>query len=421
MSGDAVAPTPPQGPSSGGPMRRLRDAAVRLDRATPPTRERAIDGLRATAISGIVLGHWMVAALVVWQDGGLRGSSPLPALPWIGPIGWGVQLLALFFLVGGYVAARSRGSADYPAWLTARVYRLGRPVVLVMALWGVLVGVLPLLGVPQVTVRTGAVLVLQPLWFIGVFLVITALTKVLLAADRRFGAAAALIPLAVVGLIDLARFGPWGAAVPVGIGYVNAIPAWMFAFQLGISWAHGRLRRPLAVALLIVGAVGLLVLVTRLGYPAAPIGYPGAERSNLNPPSLFVPVLAMAQIGVAVLLRDRLDRLLRRPLPWAGIAVLNMNALTVFCWHLTALFVVSAVGAAVWGVVPGLTSVPDSGGWLLARVPWILLFAVVLAPLSAALHRFERPWSGTLLGSWPVRAAVGAAATGYAGAMIILL
>lgn len=401
-------------------MGRLRAAAVRLERATPPSRERAIDGLRAIAIVGIVLGHWMVAALVIWQDGGLRASSPLPSLPWIGPIGWGVQLLALFFLVGGYVSARSRGRSDYPAWLSARLFRLGRPVVLVTAVWGVLLVALPLLGVPPVTVRTGAVLVLQPLWFIGVFLLITALTKVLFAADRRLGAAAALIPLAVVALIDLARFGPWAAAVPDGVGYVNVVPAWMFAFQLGIAWANGRLRRALALALVVVGTAGLVVLVTRLGYPAAPIGYPGAERSNLNPPSLFVPVLAMAQIGVAVLLRDRLDRLLRRPLPWAGIAVLNLNALTVFCWHLTALFVVSAAGSA-WGVVPGLTSVPDSAGWLLARVPWLVLFAAVLIPVSAALHRFERPWSGTLLGCWPVRVAVGAAAIGYAWAAIFLL
>lgn len=411
MGGDA---------GSGGPLARLRAAADRVDRATPPERERAIDGFRAIAILGIVIGHWTVAALVLWGDGGLRGSSPLPALPWLGPIGWGVQLLALFFLVGGYVAARSRRTGDYPAWLAARLFRLGRPVVLVMAVWGVLVVALPLLGVPEVTVRTGAVLVLQPLWFIGVFLVITTLTKALIAADRRFGAAAALAPLALVALVDLARFGPWAPTVPDGVGYINAIPAWMFAYQLGISWANGRLRRPLALALLTVGAAALLLLVTRLGYPAAPIGYPGAERSNLNPPSLFIPVLAMAQIGAAVLLRDRLEGLLRRPLPWAGIAVVNLNALTVFCWHLSALFAVSALGS-VRGVLPGLTAAPDDVGWLAARAAWFVLFTAVLVPLCALLRRFERPWHGTLLGTAPGRVAAGAAALVYAGAMTVLL
>src|SRR5690606_26488197 len=54
-----VTAAPAVGP---GPLRRIGAAARRVDAATPPERERAVDGLRAVAICGVVLGHWLVSA-----------------------------------------------------------------------------------------------------------------------------------------------------------------------------------------------------------------------------------------------------------------------------------------------------------------------------------------------------------------------
>ena len=56
---------------------RIRDLVRRIEAATPPGRDRAVDGLRAVAILGVVLGHWLVTALVA-DSGTLRypcGSS----------------------------------------------------------------------------------------------------------------------------------------------------------------------------------------------------------------------------------------------------------------------------------------------------------------------------------------------------------
>ena len=83
--------------------RPLRHAAARLEAATPAGRDRAVDALRAFAVLGVVLGHWLVTALVA--DGtSLHTVSPLHHMPFLTPISWLFQTLAVFFLVGGRVA-----------------------------------------------------------------------------------------------------------------------------------------------------------------------------------------------------------------------------------------------------------------------------------------------------------------------------
>ena len=101
-------PGTPRAPRAGGRIRRTRRAAAdalrggvrRIDEATPVDRDRAVDALRALAILGVVLGHWLVTALVA-DGGALHAASPLRHMPWLAPISWVFQTLAVFFLVGG--------------------------------------------------------------------------------------------------------------------------------------------------------------------------------------------------------------------------------------------------------------------------------------------------------------------------------
>ncbi len=70
-------------------VRRLRHVVLhgadRVGRATPAGRDRAVDALRAAAVLGVVLGHWLVTALV--SDGSaLRTASPLKDMPWLTPV-----------------------------------------------------------------------------------------------------------------------------------------------------------------------------------------------------------------------------------------------------------------------------------------------------------------------------------------------
>ncbi len=240
--------SPGADPRAAGPHRAarrsrrssLRAAAERVDRATPSHRDRAVDALRAAAMLGVVLGHWLVTALVPpgphvagragggasWHD-----MSPLASMPGLAPVSWLFQTLAVFFFVGGYAAARSLhrpsrspGDAALP-WVRARMARLFRPVFALPLVWAPPALVLAATGSdPRLLVR----LAVNPLWFLCVYAGLTALTPALdrlLARRPTIGPAAgrpalyaAGVAAAVVAGTDLVRLGLGG---PAWLGWVN--------------------------------------------------------------------------------------------------------------------------------------------------------------------------------------------------------
>ena len=370
-------------------LAQARQLARRIDTATPPQRDRAVDALRALAIAGVIGGHWLVTALVTGSSHHgtvLSDDSPLASMPWLAPVSWIFQTLAVFFLVGGYSAARGyRG--EYLPWLRKRMIRLARPVAALVAVWiPVTVGLIAA-GVPATTVHTLLFLVISPLWFLGVYAVLTALTPAAVGLVRRFGAWAAAFPAGVVAVTDLVRFGLHG---PGWVGWVNVAAGWLVPYLLGIAWAQGSLRGRRVPALMLVGgAAATAALIAWAGYPASMVGVNGARISNLNPPTLAAVAFGIAQCGLALLLHDRLARLMRRPLAWAGIALVNLSAMTLFLWHQTAFVTVSSVGLLI-GRVPGLLTAPDGGLWVAERLAWLPVFAIVLSGLWLAFRRVER-------------------------------
>jgi hypothetical protein len=372
-------------------MNGLKQLARRIDAATPPQRDRAVDALRALAIAGVIGGHWLVTALVPSgsQHGTvLHDNSPLASMPWLTPLSWIFQTLAVFFLVGGYSAARSyRGG--YRSWLRQRLVRLARPVAALVAVWIPVTAGLWLAGVAGSTIHTVLFLVISPLWFLGVYAGLTALTPAALALVRRFGAWAAAFPVAVVAAADLVRFGLHGPSWVSGLGWVNLPAGWLVPYLLGIAWALGSLRGRRVPALMLAGgAAATAALIAWAGYPASMVGVNGGHISNLNPPTLAVVTFGIAQCGLALLLRDRLARLMRRPLAWAGIALVNLSAMTLFLWHQTAFLTVNAVGLLA-GRVPGLQTAPTSGLWVAERLAWLPVFALTLSGLWLVFHRME--------------------------------
>ena len=375
-------------------MNGLQQLARRIDAATPPQRDRAVDALRALAIAGVIGGHWLVTALVLGQvtstgSGGtvLSDNSPLASMPWLAPLSWVFQTLAVFFLVGGYSAARGyRGG--YLNWLRKRLIRLARPVAALVAVWIPVTVGMCLAGVSAATVHTILFLVISPLWFLGVYAVLTALTPAAMWLVRRFGAWAAAFPAAVVAVTDLVRFGLSG---PSWVGWINVAAGWLVPYLLGIAWALGSLRGRRVPALMLAGgAAATAALIAWAGYPASMVGVNGAHISNLNPPTLAAVSFGIAQCGLALLLRDRLAQLMRRPLAWAGIALVNLSAMTLFLWHQTAFITVSSLGLLA-GRVPGLLTAPTGGLWVAERLAWLPVFAIMLSGLWLVFRRVETP------------------------------
>ncbi|MFH9061522.1 acyltransferase [Streptomyces coeruleorubidus] len=381
-----------------GVRHAVRRGAERVGAATPAGRDRAVDALRAAAVLGVVLGHWLVTALVA-DSGTLRTASPLQHMPWLTPVSWMFQTLAVFFLVGGHVATRGLASArargiPYRHWLTARLTRLFTPVAAVLTLWTIAALALLLSGAEFGTVRTLVKLALSPLWFLVVFAALTAATPLLTRLHP-------LWPLAVVLHVDLLRFGLGG---PSWLGWANVAAGWLVPYTLGAAWTRGELeRRHAGWVLLAGGAAATAGLVAWAGYPASMVGVPGEGMSNLDPPTLAVVTFGLAQCGLALLLRERLRRAMRRPVAWAAVALVNLSAMTVFLWHQTALMATTATGLLA-GHLPGLHTVPDSLGWVGARLLWLPVFALALAVCWAAFRSFEQGAGGRGRRSRVVRA-----------------
>ncbi|MGP2436018.1 acyltransferase family protein [Streptomyces sp. JW3] len=366
---------------------------ARLDAATPAGRDRAVDALRAAAILGVVLGHWLVTALVT--DGtALRAASPLGELPWLAPVSWVFQTLAVFFLVGGHVATRSYASArargtSYRRWLGARLARLLRPVPAVLTLWTVVTALLLLTGAEFTTVHTLVKLALSPLWFLLVFAVLTALTPLVARLHP-------LWPLVVVLHVDLLRF---GLGAPDRLGWLNLAAGWLVPYTLGAAWTRGELERRRAGALLLAGGTAATAaLVAFGGYPASMVGVPGAAVSNLYPPTLAAVTFGLAQCGLALLLREPLRRAMRRPAAWAAVALANLSAMTLFLWHQTALMATTAAALPA-GRLPGLHTRPDGLDWVAARLAWLPVFTLVLAVCWAVFRTWELPGPSRTAGS----------------------
>jgi hypothetical protein len=373
--------------------------AVRIEAATPRGRDRTVDALRAVAILGVVLGHWLVTAVVAdpYRPGSLHGASPLSHHPALVPATWFFQTLGPFFAAAGYAAARGThrpdpleagrpGRVAALGFLGRRLGRVARPVVVLAVVWVPGILLLGAAGAPAGSRRLVWSLVSHPLWFLLVYLVLTVVAPLLRAAFARFGFWCLVLPVAFVALSDLAR-----ALRVEGItGYLGllAVPVgWAVPYLLGMALAAGRLSRRAGGVLVATGVAGAAVLVAGLGYPASAVGVPGDGWSNLDPPSLFALALAAAQVGAFVVVRPWLARLLRRPGWWAPVAAVNRVAMTVYCWHQTALLLVAFAGLAA-GQPAGLLDAPG-GGWPWHRLPWLAAFAATLAVLVLLFRRVE--------------------------------
>ncbi|MET7396535.1 acyltransferase [Dactylosporangium sp. NPDC005572] len=342
------------------------------------TRDTTVDALRAVAVAGVVLGHWLVSAVVSdpYDTSALHGESPLSHLPYLAPASWLFQTLGLFFFVSGFAAARRSKNPQKP-----EKRRLLVPVLILAAVWLPALGILKAAGAPDTTRHVVESLVTHPLWFLAAYLVLTAAAPALRLLVRTAGAMAVLLPLSFVVLTDASRedgLPEWWrlAMVPV---------AWSVPYLLGIALAQERLRPRDGPLLTVSGLAGGALLLTVAGYPPSAVGVPGDRFSNLDPPSLAAMSLVMIQIGLYLMLRGRLRH---TPATAAVAGALNRHALSIFLWHQPALLLVTFAALAA-GRPAGLLDRPD-GAWVLHRLPWLPVFAIALTALTWVFHRYER-------------------------------
>jgi hypothetical protein len=368
-------------------------SAQELVEATPSSRDRYVDLLRVAALAVVMFGHFFMLGVVVEPDGAVEVTNALSEIPWAQWLTWVLQVMPVFFAVGGFSHAVGwesveRNGGGYADFLAARMQRLLRPTLVFIAI-GTALGVIV---EASDNLSSTAIMILrviaQPLWFIGIYLAVVLLAPSMLRLHRRWGWRVLAVLAFATALVDIARFA-WDA--PDVIGYLNFAFVWLAVHQSGFFYADGTAQRGgrrLAAACALGGLGLTLALVTFGPYPVSMVTLPGDEVSNMTPPSLALLTCSLWLLGLVLLLRRPVSQWVQHRRVWLVVVVANGVVMTAFLWHLSAIIAVN--GTLVVLDAPVFPAI-GSGEWWLLRVPLLLLTATLLAVVVLALRRFERP------------------------------
>lgn len=348
-------------------------------------RDPGIDLVRALCVAGVVILHSLMVGVGVTVDGPVFDNASVGTW-WIVPLSWALQVMPLFFVIGGFsglLAYRSSvargGSAR--SFVAARIHRLLRPAVVTIGVVGLALLGLGMLGVPPELIVVAGFRYGQPLWFLGVFLLCQALLPLLAAAHER-------APLRMMAVLT-------GAAVAVdavrassgidGLGFVNLVFVWLALQQLGFFLADGRidaLARRTRMRVGIGAAASLLALFATGVYSPDLI-------ANINPPTAALLLVGIAHTSVLSLHRDRLRRVSRHSLASALSGFVTPRTMTIYLWHMPVLLAMAGL-TAVWALsISSPLPAIDSAEWWLGRPLWVVTALFGTAMLAIPLSRIE--------------------------------
>ncbi|MFI7117438.1 acyltransferase [Amycolatopsis sp. NPDC049868] len=320
--------------------------------------------MRSVSLIVVVLWHWAFTILR-WSPDGPMPTSPLGFFSGLWIFTWLLQVMPMFFYVGGYVhlvswrRARARGES-LARYVRHQIRRLVVPagaLVLIWTAFGVTAASLSNLR----WIRGAVLLIISPLWFLAVYVVLLAVLPVSLWLHRKFDVVV-LVWLGGVALgADVVRF-RYGVDEA---GWVNMIAVWGLAHQAGFF--HRRLvdaPRRWGHALLWTGLFALAGLVFSGLYPGSMVGVPGDRLSNMGPPTFVIVALLTFQIGFAEVTRPFFERRLARPRWRRFIGLLDRYALPLFLFHTTGMALAKACVYFVFGDGVSDDRPPDLIWWL---------------------------------------------------------
>ncbi|MCJ7826755.1 MAG: acyltransferase family protein, partial [Demequinaceae bacterium] len=114
-----------------------------LAATTPSTRDRYVDFLRVASLGGVVRGHFLMSVVEdrpeAVTEGAFDFTNILALEPWTRPLTWILQVMPIFFVVGGFAHAVSwrslgRRGGGYADFARARIGRLVTPALAFVAM-----------------------------------------------------------------------------------------------------------------------------------------------------------------------------------------------------------------------------------------------------------------------------------------------
>jgi hypothetical protein len=338
---------------------------------------------------------------ITYSHGRLSGLDALEYVSWGRWVTLPLQVMPVFFLVGGYAnavswTAHSGRGETWTTWVRGRVMRLLWPASVYVVAASLAAGIAMACGVPDAELAQAGWLVALHLWFLPVYLLLIALTPAMLTAQRRWGLAVPVTMAVAVAGVDA---GVLGWHLPV-VGFANYLLVWGSAHQWGFCW---------------------------LAWGPFPVDMIGAgERiTNTSPPSIALLALAATQAGLLLTAEPAANRLLARPRWWRLVTRLNPKVMTIYLWHMAPVLVV-AVALYPSGLMPAEPI--GSLRWWVLRLPWFASLTLVLVALVIAVTWAEQPlrllpaglgrvgpWSSALLGLGVAAAMIGLTRLALAG------
>jgi hypothetical protein len=351
--------------------------------STPATHRIALF-LRSASLAVVVLWHW-VFPTVRWDANGPHTGNPLHLVPAGFLLTWCFQVMPVFFLVGGWASHGSldralAGGTRPSTWVRSRLHRLIVPVIpLVVTLLAIRIFASQwLFGV--------AVLAVSPLWFLAVYIPLTALTPLLRRTHQRTPGFTIASLLTGVAGIQYLRF------VRKENGLILTIASFLFVwgaiYVIGFSLERVLRNRVNAAAIAIIGVLGIATGHLLGGYSLSMVTTAADTRSNMGPPTSQIVFLGLFQLGMIGLFANRIGRLTTRPTvakvaTWISDRQMSLYALHFPIWVATLLALRETRLAA-----PSTASL----NWVMTRPLWAAVpFALMIGVLRVKTFKSARP------------------------------
>ena len=352
---------------------------------SPAPRNPVVDAARAASVAIVVVFHALLYQVRLVDGHPELVPWAAPHWPWW-PLTWLFMCIPVFFIAGGFAHAllvdrMRRDGTGYARFLANRGRRLAGPLLLfvtVLAAASTAAAWLGHLG----DATAGTKQLMQLLWFLTVYLVIVAVAPAAVTAHDRWG----WRPLAVLALLA-AAVDAWSFATDTfWWRNINLFVVWPLVHQLGIAYQRGWFRTGparRAWAALLAGTSGIVVLVFALGYPGASVGLADIPIANVQPPTLAMAFLGLAQCG-ALGLVERSGALASVPRRFErALGAVNALMMTVYLWHIGGI-------ALAAGTLLGLSGVwPAASGVLLSQATVAAASLLVVAAITPLIGRVE--------------------------------
>ncbi|GAA2088117.1 acyltransferase family protein [Pseudolysinimonas kribbensis] len=363
-------------------------------------RDLTLDLARVFCVLLVVVIHLLEVGVGAGPHG-IVVTRPLEHQWWFDGVTWVMQIMPLFFVVGGFAGMtawrnlRRRGgtAADF---VRNRVLRLAQPALPLFVFYVAALGIATLVGAPPALVASVAVGAGSPLWFIAAYTLCQALLPALATWHERNRWAPLAVLLAGVIIVDVLRYTVPGhldfsyayADVHVTldgdtIGLLDMLFVWPLVQQLGFWYADGWFdrRRWWQLALLGLGAWATLFPMVFAG------PYSADMLTNLNPPTLPLVALGLAQACTLRLLKPALTGLMRTRGARGIVFLAGTRLMTIYLWHLP--IIIALAGLAL--LIPGASPTPGSAAWWWSRIAVYVLVLGLLFALSLLVGRWEAP------------------------------